>query len=167
IELPGRVSVLDVCWEDTGVDLKRRVIQKIGRDSDVDGLRLVFAGKQLEDARSLRHQGLTNHCTVHLVKRCKCWAMMGGECRRRGWMGWPGEWVIRGRRGELGDVLTRGWKGEEPGPCLIGMEGRERKESPTPAVGEGAGMQGAASWPGVGMRRWWCPLLAAGRKVQW
>ncbi|XP_030438946.1 caspase recruitment domain-containing protein 8-like isoform X3 [Gopherus evgoodei] len=70
-ELTGRVSVLDVCWEDTGVDLKRRVIQKIGRDSDVDGLRLVFAGKQLEDARSLRHQGLTNHCTVHLVKRLR------------------------------------------------------------------------------------------------
>ncbi|XP_050779763.1 caspase recruitment domain-containing protein 8-like isoform X1 [Gopherus flavomarginatus] len=70
-ELTGRVSVLDVCWEDTGVDLKRRVKQKIGRDSDVDGLRLVFAGKQLEDARSLRHQGLTNHCTVHLVKRLR------------------------------------------------------------------------------------------------
>ncbi|XP_032624214.2 NACHT, LRR and PYD domains-containing protein 1a-like isoform X2 [Chelonoidis abingdonii] len=63
----GRVNVLDVCWEDTGVDLKRRVIQKISLYSDVDWFRLIFAGKELEDARSLQHQGLTNHCTVYLM----------------------------------------------------------------------------------------------------
>ncbi|KAH1180495.1 hypothetical protein KIL84_009331 [Mauremys mutica] len=65
-ELSGKVSVLDVCWEDTGLDLKRRVIQKIGLYS-VDWIKLIFADKQLEDARSLRHQGLTNHCVVHVL----------------------------------------------------------------------------------------------------
>uniref|UniRef100_A0A674JGR6 Ubiquitin-like domain-containing protein n=1 Tax=Terrapene triunguis TaxID=2587831 RepID=A0A674JGR6_9SAUR len=78
----GRVSALDVCWEDTGVDLKRRVIQKIGLKNDVDRLRLIFAGKQLEDARSLRHQGLTNHCIVHVVLKCKCRVTMGGSAGR-------------------------------------------------------------------------------------
>ncbi|KAH1180450.1 hypothetical protein KIL84_009286 [Mauremys mutica] len=58
----GRVGTLDVCWEDTGMDLKRRVIQKFVFNSDVDRLKLIFADKQLEDARSLRHQGLMSHC---------------------------------------------------------------------------------------------------------
>ncbi|XP_034647359.1 uncharacterized protein LOC117888239 [Trachemys scripta elegans] len=81
-ELSGRVSALDVCWEGTVVDLKRRVLEKNIFNHDVDRFRLIFTGKQLEVARSLRHQGLTNHCTVILVPRCKCGAMMGGSAGR-------------------------------------------------------------------------------------
>ncbi|XP_039361266.1 caspase recruitment domain-containing protein 8-like isoform X2 [Mauremys reevesii] len=69
--LTGHMGAVDVCWDDTGEDLKRKAIEENIHLYDVDGFRLIFAGKQLEDARSLQHQGLTNHCTVHAVRRLR------------------------------------------------------------------------------------------------
>ncbi|XP_039361267.1 caspase recruitment domain-containing protein 8-like [Mauremys reevesii] len=65
----GMMGAVDVCWDDTGEDLKRKAIEENIHLYDVDGFRLKFAGKWLEDAKSLRHQGLTNHCTVDAVRR--------------------------------------------------------------------------------------------------
>ncbi|XP_053862868.1 caspase recruitment domain-containing protein 8-like isoform X2 [Malaclemys terrapin pileata] len=69
--LTGSVGAVDVRWDDSGEDLKRKVIEENIHPGDVDGLRLIFKGKHLEDARSLRHQGLTNHCTLHVVRRLR------------------------------------------------------------------------------------------------
>ncbi|XP_044845429.1 NACHT, LRR and PYD domains-containing protein 1a-like isoform X3 [Mauremys mutica] len=69
--LTGHMGAVDVRWDDTGEDLKRKVTEENIHLYDVDGFTLIFAGKQLEDARSLRHQGLTNHCTVHAVRRLR------------------------------------------------------------------------------------------------
>ncbi|TFJ99606.1 olfactory receptor 5F1-like [Platysternon megacephalum] len=69
--LTGRLGAVDVRWDDTGADLKRKVIEENIHQGDVDRFRLIFAGTQLEDARSLRHQGVTNHCTVQVVLRLR------------------------------------------------------------------------------------------------
>ncbi|XP_065424581.1 polyubiquitin-D-like [Chrysemys picta bellii] len=72
--LTGSAGAVDVRWDDSGEDLKRKVIEENIHPGDVDGLRLIFKGEHLEDARSLRHQGLTNHCTVFVVP-----CMRGGD----------------------------------------------------------------------------------------
>nr|XP_032624213.1 NACHT, LRR and PYD domains-containing protein 1a-like isoform X2 [Chelonoidis abingdonii] len=69
--ITGGMGAVDVHWDDTGEDLKRKVIEENIHHGKVDDFRLVFAGKWLEDARSLRHQRLTNHCTVDLVERLR------------------------------------------------------------------------------------------------
>ncbi|XP_074828893.1 uncharacterized protein LOC141999413 [Natator depressus] len=66
-ELTGTTSALDVCWDDTGADLKRKLIENDIFNGTVDQMRLIFGSKQLKDAGSLQHQGVTNHGTVRLV----------------------------------------------------------------------------------------------------
>ncbi|CAM2103351.1 unnamed protein product [Caretta caretta] len=70
-ELTGTKSALDVCWDDTVADLKRKLIEHGIFDGTVDQIRLIFGGRQLEDARSLQHQGVTNHGTIDLLLRLR------------------------------------------------------------------------------------------------
>ena len=50
-------------------DSIRNVKEKIHRECPPDQLRLVFAGKKLEDDRTLNHYSVQNESTLHLVQR--------------------------------------------------------------------------------------------------
>lgn len=52
-------------------DSIRNVKKKIHKECPPDRLRLVFAGKKLEDDRTLNHYNVQNESTLHLVQRLR------------------------------------------------------------------------------------------------
>ena len=52
-------------------DSIRKVKKKIQQECPPDRLRLVFAGKKLEDDRTLNHYNIQNESTLHLVQRLR------------------------------------------------------------------------------------------------
>jgi hypothetical protein len=67
--LTGREKMLDLPDEVMVLDLKKLIMHSLGCTPDTQ--RLLFAGKQLEDNRSVYDYGIQPQSKIHLVLRNK------------------------------------------------------------------------------------------------
>jgi hypothetical protein len=67
--LTGKHTTCVVCLEDRVEDLKKEIQNKEG--IPVDQIRLIYAGRQLEDGRTLAEYGITKDSSIHLVLKLR------------------------------------------------------------------------------------------------
>lgn len=69
LKLTGHVIKVDISVNSTIEDLKKLIEKK--DHIPVDQQRMIFAGKQLEDGRTLKDYNIQNLCSIHLVLRLR------------------------------------------------------------------------------------------------
>ena len=72
--ISGKTITIDVQPTDTIATVKTKILRKDSAPEQPQAVRLVFAGKQLQDACSLREYGIDRDCTLHLSGR-----LLGGR----------------------------------------------------------------------------------------
>lgn len=65
----GKLIIVKINPADTILQLKKKIY--LAEDISIESQRIVYGGKQLEDAYTLCHYNITNECVVHIIIRLR------------------------------------------------------------------------------------------------